>query len=115
MDLLLNAGALHNELARLSWEGATPLFGSSANKSLSGSKFDLADVEVELKAGSDLVIGYGKSKYANRWLIGSTIIELPTWRVLRFGGCYEQQAEIVRRNFGHELPVRPSTGSMSVV
>ncbi len=59
-------------------EGSTPLFGSSANKSLSGSKFELDDVEADLKAGCDLVVGYGRSRYANRWLIGSTIIELPT-------------------------------------
>jgi tRNA A37 threonylcarbamoyladenosine synthetase subunit TsaC/SUA5/YrdC len=115
MDLLLNAGTLHNELARLSWEGSTPLFGSSANKSLSGSKFEVYDVEADLKAGCDLVIGYGRSLYANRWLIGSTIIELPTWKILRFGGCYEQQAEIIRKHFGHELPPRPTEGSMSLV
>ena len=115
MDLLLNAGALHNELARLSWECSLPLFGSSANKSLSGSKFDLQDVEDDLKAGCDLVIGYGRSKYANDWRIGSTIIELPSWKVLRFGGCYEQQAQIIRRHFAHELPPRPTEGSMSLV
>ena len=53
MDLLLNAGALHNELARMSWEAATPLMGSSANVSLAGSKFRLADVEESVKQGSD--------------------------------------------------------------
>lgn len=115
MDLLLNAGAIHNELARLSWESCTPLFGSSANKSLSGSKFELEDVEDELKAGCDIVIGYGRSRYANKYQIGSTIIELPSWKVLRFGGCYERQAEIIRKHFDVELPPRPTTGSMSLV
>lgn len=115
MDLLLNAGAIHNELARLSWESCTPLFGSSANKSLSGSKFELEDVEEELKNGCDIVIGYGRSKYANKYLIGSTIIELPSWRVLRFGGCYERQASIIRKHFKVELAPRPETGSMSLV
>lgn len=115
MDLLMNAGALQNEMARLSWESSTPLFGSSANKSLSGSKFKLEDIESELKEGCDVVIGYGQSKYANPYLIGSTIIELPTWRVLRFGGCYERQAEIVSKHFGVELPARPTEGSMSLV
>ena len=115
MDLLLNAGALQNEMARLSWESCTPLFGSSANISLSGSKFELEDVESELKAGCDIVIGYGRSKYANPHLIGSTIIELPTWKVLRFGGCYEAQVQIVRDRFGVELPPRPAGGSMSLV
>jgi tRNA A37 threonylcarbamoyladenosine synthetase subunit TsaC/SUA5/YrdC len=115
MDLLLNAGKLQNEMARLSWESGTPLFGSSANKSLSGSKFEVEDVEEELKAGCDLVIGYGRSRYANRWLVGSTIIELPTWKVLRYGGCYEQQIDIVRKHFNIELPPRPTEGSMSLV
>ena len=65
--------------------------------------------------GCDIVIGYGRSKYANPWLIGSTIIELPSWKILRFGGCYEQQVEIVRKHFGVELPPRPTEGKMSLV
>lgn len=115
IDLLINAGPMHNELARLSWETGVALFGSSANKSLSGSKFELHEIEAELKAGCDIVIGYGRSRYANRWAVGSTIIELPGWRVLRFGACYEQQAEIVRKRFRVELPPRPTEGSMSLV
>lgn len=115
MDLLINAGALHNELARLSWESSIPLFGSSANKSLSGGKFELDDVEDELKAGCDIVIGYGRWKCANHWLIGSTIIELPTWRVLRYEGCYERQVAIVLKHFGVALPPRPTEGAMSLV
>lgn len=115
MDLLMNAGAIQDELARLSLESCTPLFGSSANKSLSGSKFELEDVESELKTGCDIVIGYGRSKYSNPYLIGSTIMELPTWKILRFGGCYERQVEIVRKHFDVELPPRPTEGSMSLV
>jgi tRNA A37 threonylcarbamoyladenosine synthetase subunit TsaC/SUA5/YrdC len=115
MDLLLNAGTIQHELARLSFESCTPLFGSSANVSLSGSKFEMHEVEAEIQAGCDLVLGYGRSRYANRWLIGSTIIELPTWKVLRFGGLYEEQARIVQEHFGLELPPRPVEGSMSLV
>ena len=115
MDLLMNAGALHNHLARMSWETAQPLMGSSANLSLSGSKFTLEDVQDSLKSGCDLVLGYGTSPWANRWEIGSTILELPSWRVLRWGGCFEQQAELVKRHFGVELPPRPSSGPMTVL
>lgn len=115
MDLLMNAGPLHNELARMSWESASPLMGSSANVSLTGSKFTLAEVQDELKNGCDIVLDYGTSRYANRWAIGSTIIELPTWRVLRWGGCFEQQAELVRRHFGVDLPPRPQEGPLSLV
>ncbi len=115
MDLLINAGSLHNELARMSWESATPLMGSSANVSLTGSKFTLEDVQESLRNGCDIVLDYGKSPYANDHAIGSTIIELPGWRVLRFGGCYEQQAEIVSRQFKVDLPARPADGRFSLV
>lgn len=115
MDLLLNAGALHNELARMSWESASPLMGSSANVSLTGSKFRLADVQESLKNGCDLVLDYGTSHYENEYAIGSTIIELPSWKVLRWGGCFEQQAAIIKKHFGVDLPGRPASGSMSLV
>lgn len=115
MDLLLNAGVIQQELTRLSFESCTPLFGSSANVSLTGSKFEMDEVEAEVQAGCDLVLGYGRSRYANQWLIGSTIIELPSWKVLRFGGLYEEQARIVKKHFDVELPPRPVTGSMSLV
>ena len=115
MDLLLNAGALHNELARMSWESASPLMGSSANVSLTGSKFRLADVQESLKNGCDLMLDYGTSQYENEHAIGSTIIELPSWKVLRWGGCFEQQAAIIKKHFGVDLPGRPASGSMSLV
>src|SRR5438067_13212280 len=38
IDMLLNAGALHDEIARLAWSRGVPLLGSSANQSLSGNK-----------------------------------------------------------------------------
>lgn len=115
MDLLINAGTLHNELARMSWESAAPLMGSSANVSLTGSKFHLAEVQDSLKNGCDIVFDYGPSRYANDFAIGSTIIELPSWKVLRWGGCFEQQAGIVLKHFGIELPPRPSEGPLSLV
>ena len=115
MDLLMNAGPLHNELARMSLESAAPLMGSSANLSLTGSKFTLAEVQDSLKQGCDIVLDYGSSPYANEWAIGSTIIELPSWRVLRWGGCFEQQAQIVQREFGVALPPRPASGPLSLV
>lgn len=115
MDLLLNAGLLHNELARMSWEAAAPLMGSSANVSLTGSRFELAQVQQTLRDGCDIVLGYGRSRHANPHAIGSTIIELPSWRVLRWGGCFEQQAGIIRKVFGVTLPPRPAEGPMSLV
>ncbi|MEI7786212.1 MAG: Sua5/YciO/YrdC/YwlC family protein [Betaproteobacteria bacterium] len=115
MDLLMNAGPLHNELARLSLDAAQPLMGSSANISGSGSKFRFEDVQESLREGCDLALDYGTSRYINEWQMGSTIIELPSWRVLRWGGLFEQQAALVKKHFGIELPPRPASGSWTLV
>ncbi|MES2633464.1 MAG: Sua5/YciO/YrdC/YwlC family protein [Pseudomonadota bacterium] len=115
MDLLLNAGAIHGELARMSFEAATPLMGSSANRSLTGNKFRLQDIEPEVLAQVDINVDHGECKYANPWLVGSTIIEMGTWRVLRFGTCFEQIQPLIKREFKFELPNRPTSGSMSLV
>ena len=115
MDLLLHAGPLHDELARMSLECAKPLMGSSANLSSSGSKFRLEDVQEPLRQGCDLVLGYGTSPYINAHQMGSTIIELPTWKVLRWGGCFEAQAKLVQKHFGVELPPRPDSGPWTLV
>lgn len=48
--MLLNAGPLHAVITRLSREAQHPLFGSSANLSLSGTKFRVEDIEPELLA-----------------------------------------------------------------
>jgi tRNA A37 threonylcarbamoyladenosine synthetase subunit TsaC/SUA5/YrdC len=114
MDLLMNAGFLHNELARLSWQTAAPLMGSSANVSLAGSKFRIEDVEESVQQGCDIVLGYGTSRYINDYGIGSTILELPTWKVLRWGGLFELQAELIKKHFSVELEPRPATGKFTL-
>ncbi|MBT7526492.1 MAG: DnaJ domain-containing protein, partial [Rhodospirillales bacterium] len=43
MDLLMNAGPLHDEIARLARENNFAVVGSSANRSLTGSKFVFED------------------------------------------------------------------------
>ncbi|WP_295855498.1 Sua5/YciO/YrdC/YwlC family protein [uncultured Xylophilus sp.] len=115
MDLLLNAGALHGALARMSLDAATPLMGSSANRSLTGNKFALRDIEDEVLAQSDIGVDYGRCRYANEHLVGSTILEMGTRRVLRFGCCYEQIQQILKKEFALDLPDRPTSGPMSLV
>jgi tRNA A37 threonylcarbamoyladenosine synthetase subunit TsaC/SUA5/YrdC len=115
MDLLMHAGPLHDELARMSLESAKPLMGSSANLSGSGSKFRLEDVQESLRQGCDLVLDYGTSRYINAMQMGSTIIELPGWKILRWGGCFEEQARLVLKHFGVSLEPRPNSGPWTLV
>ncbi len=60
IDLLMNAGPIHDEIARLALESGNGVFGSSANMSLSGSKYDFKDVEIELRNKVDLALDGGK-------------------------------------------------------
>jgi tRNA A37 threonylcarbamoyladenosine synthetase subunit TsaC/SUA5/YrdC len=101
--MLLNAGQFHAEITRLSHAHAFALFGSSANLSLSGTKFDPTAIEPEIKAIADVVIDYGLVKY-HPWRASSTILALETLEVVRFGSCYENIAALVQRHFGVTLP-----------
>lgn len=103
LALLLNAGPLHDELARLSIEQSFPIFGSSANKSLGGSKFRLEDVEPEVRAVAGIEVDYGLCRYHNTINISSTIIDFVNWKVVRWGVCYEQIRDILQRFFKIDL------------
>ena len=107
MDLLLNAGPLHRELTALSWANMTPIMGSSANVSLGGSKFRLADIEAPVLEAASISVDYGLCRYSNPLTISSTIIDLTTYEVHRFGVCYEQIRDILLRHFAIELPPVP--------
>ena len=105
--MLLNAGRFHAEITRLSAEHNMALFGSSANRSMTGTKFDGADIEPEIRAIAAVVIDYGLMKY-HPWRQSSTILNLATLEVVRFGSCYENLRSILRRHFKAELPVKPA-------
>lgn len=107
LDMLINAGPLANELARIAWERQHPIMGSSANASLSGSKFRLEDIEAVVRDAADVAIDYGLSRYHNPELISSTILSFPKVEVLRYGTCYEQIRDILQRYFRIELPPKP--------
>lgn len=108
LDLLMNAGPLHRALARQSLERLQPVLGSSANRSLAGSKFRLEDVETEIRQIASIEIDYGLCRYHNPVGISSTIIDLKTFGVHRHGVCFEQIADIFRRHFRIELPPKPA-------
>lgn len=113
LDMLMNAGPLHNALARRSLERLFPVFGSSANRSLSGSKFRLADIEAAVREVAAIEIDYGLCRYANEDGVSSTIIALPDFEVLRFGCCYLQIKDILQSYFAISLPDKP-TGEVVV-
>jgi tRNA A37 threonylcarbamoyladenosine synthetase subunit TsaC/SUA5/YrdC len=105
--MLLNAGPFHREITRLSLERGTLLFGSSANLSMHGTKFRVEDMEPEITAIADIVIDYGLMKY-HPWQASSTLLNCETLEVVRWGSCFENIADIVKRHFGVELAPRPA-------
>ncbi len=103
IDLLMNAGTLHKEVARLSLERMMPVLGSSANTSLTGSKFRLEGVEQPVRDIANLQIDYGLCKYHNALGRGSSIVDLSDFSTIRVGACYDQLRDIFRRHFDIEL------------
>ncbi|MFZ9958350.1 MAG: L-threonylcarbamoyladenylate synthase [Burkholderiaceae bacterium] len=106
IDMLLNAGSLHNELVKLSWDAGIPVFGSSANTSLMGSKYRADDIESAVLDAADLVIDYGLSKYHNPHGRSSTIIDFSDFSVIRVGVCFDQLKEALHTRFGVRLQVK---------
>lgn len=109
--MLINAGPFHAEICRLSREQVHPLFGSSANLSLSGTKFRVSDIEPEIMAIADIVVDHGLRKY-HLYQASSTLLNLNTLEVVRFGSCYELIWNILKRHFSIELP-RPPDGHIA--
>jgi tRNA A37 threonylcarbamoyladenosine synthetase subunit TsaC/SUA5/YrdC len=108
--MLLNAGPFHREITRLSAARQTLLFGSSANLSMHGTKFRVEDMEPEITDIADLVIDYGLMKY-HPWQSSSTLLHCETLEVVRYGSCFENIADILKRHFDITLPPRPLTAT----
>lgn len=106
LDMLLNAGQFHNELARQAWANGRPIFGSSANISLTGSNYRLQDIEEPIRQIADISIDHGTSKYANDLGRSSSIIDFRDFSVIRVGVIFEQLETIFRETFGITLKVK---------
>lgn len=104
IDLLLNAGAIHDEIARLSKQRGMAVFGSSANASLAGSKFRFEDIEPAVRLGVDLAIDSGASRYAHPDGLGSTIIDLDSMQPFRIGIHFETIRTIARTECDIDIP-----------
>jgi tRNA A37 threonylcarbamoyladenosine synthetase subunit TsaC/SUA5/YrdC len=104
--MLLNAGSFHAEICRLSRVHRHVLFGSSANRSLQGTKFCVEEIEPEIRSIANCIIDHGLRKY-HLYRASSTLIDVTTMRVVRVGSCYELIADVLKRWFKIELPARP--------
>lgn len=101
--ILLNAGRFHAALTDLSARAMFPLFGSSANLSLTGTKFKVEDIEPEILGVADIVIDHGLQPF-HRYRASSTLLNVETLEVIRVGSCYADIAYILRRHFHVDLP-----------
>jgi tRNA A37 threonylcarbamoyladenosine synthetase subunit TsaC/SUA5/YrdC len=97
---------MHRAITALSFETGTLLFGSSANLSLHGTKFRVEDMESEITAIADVIVDYGLMKY-HPWQSSSTLLNCETLEVVRYGSCFENIADILKRHFKIDLPPRP--------
>ena len=107
LDMLLNAGTFHNEIARQSWERARPVFGSSANTSLQGSKYTFDEIEQPVRDAAEIAFDYGRSKYANDLGRSSTIVDFRDFSVIRVGVVYDRVQEAFERHGGIRLADDP--------
>jgi tRNA A37 threonylcarbamoyladenosine synthetase subunit TsaC/SUA5/YrdC len=104
IDLLMNAGPTHDEIARQANETGIGVFGSSANRSLTGSKFLFEDIEPEVRDAVDLALDRGASRYSNEHGFGSTIIDLASFTPIRIGICFDEILAVAERGFGIRIP-----------
>ena len=109
--MLLNAGRFHAALTALSYEAGRLLFGSSANLTLTGTRFCVEDTPPEITGIADVVIDHGLQRY-HVYAASSTLLNVETLEVVRHGACFADIAYVLRRHFGVSLtPPREPIGA----
>jgi tRNA A37 threonylcarbamoyladenosine synthetase subunit TsaC/SUA5/YrdC len=103
LDMLINAGDWHDAVARRATARGIAVFGSSANRSLTGSKYRLADIDPEVRAAAAIAIDGGTSRYANDEGKSSTIVDFRGFRLIRRGVCCDRLSAIFKDRFGITL------------
>ncbi|MEC7489299.1 MAG: Sua5/YciO/YrdC/YwlC family protein [Pseudomonadota bacterium] len=106
LAMLLNAGSLMENIARLAFADGRMAIGSSANVSLKGVKFRAVDIEPEILEVADIVIDYGLMRW-NIYNHSSTMINVNTMEVIRYGSCYDLIEALLRTHFDIVLPPNP--------
>jgi len=109
LDMLLNAGQFHNEVARQSWERGVPVFGSSANTSLAGSKYRYEDIEPAVREAASIYFDYGLSRYANSAGRSSTIIDFRDFTVIRVGVIFDRVRDAFKKYGDVDLIINENT------
>jgi hypothetical protein len=92
LDMLLNAGQFHDAIADGATARSVAVFGSSANLSLTGSKYRYLDIEPAIRDAAAVSFDYGQSKYAHPDGLSSTIIDFTNFSVVRVGHCFDRLA-----------------------
>jgi tRNA A37 threonylcarbamoyladenosine synthetase subunit TsaC/SUA5/YrdC len=103
LDMLLNAGQFHDAIAQGSVARGVAVFGSSANLSLTGSKYRYEDIDAPIRGAAAVHFDYGQSKYAHGDGLSSTIIDFANFSVVRVGHCFDRLAQAFASRFGVAL------------
>ncbi|KAJ5783270.1 hypothetical protein N7457_005044 [Penicillium paradoxum] len=111
LAMLVNGGALLEELSRLATLEALPLMGSSANITGKGAKTVVEDIEPEILQVADIVIDYGRQKFHSP-RAASTMIDFRTIKILRYGACYDVVQDALWRFYGIKVPDDPGESSL---
>jgi tRNA A37 threonylcarbamoyladenosine synthetase subunit TsaC/SUA5/YrdC len=103
LDMLINAGQFHDAIAEGAIARGTAVFGSSANLSLTGSKYRYADIDAPVREAAAIHFDYGQSKYAHKDGLASTIIDFGDFSVIRVGHCFDRLKQAFAARFGITL------------
>ena len=109
LDMLINAGQVHDEIARQAQARGMPVFGSSANTSLAGSKYRYGDIEDEVRDAAGIHLDYGRSLYANPQGRSSTIVDFRDFTVIRVGVEFDRLSAAFADLFGVTLTITERT------
>ncbi|WP_043161582.1 Sua5/YciO/YrdC/YwlC family protein [Bradyrhizobium sp. Ai1a-2] len=108
VNFLLNGGELRDRIVAHAWRDNFPFVGSSANRSLAGTKYRVEDIEQEVRDAADIIIDYGTSRWEHPNGLSSTQIDFRTMKVIRWGLAFDRIRDIIIDEFGIELESRPA-------
>lgn len=111
LAMLVNGGALLEELSRLAALEKLALMGSSANIKGRGTKTVVEDIEPEILELADIVIDYGRQKF-HLPRASSTMIDFRAMKVVRCGACYNVVQDALWRFYGIKVPDDPGTSTL---